>query len=187
MTHICVGKLTIIGSDNGLSPERCQGIIWTNAGILLIGTLALRNKLQWNFNRNSNIFIQENAFESVVCETAAILSLPQCVNLCQAITVSADISTFRTFRLGHMQISVVIAGDSISIIYTHPHVHWDDQVKCTLISRFIGPTWGPSGADRTQMGPMLAQWTLLSGVVSNPENEFDTSAYIFWWSFLYQP
>ena len=37
VTHICVGKLTIIGSDNGLSPERCQSIIWTNAGILLIG------------------------------------------------------------------------------------------------------------------------------------------------------
>ena len=39
MTHICVGKLTIIGSDNGLSPERRQAIIWTNAGILLIGPL----------------------------------------------------------------------------------------------------------------------------------------------------
>ena len=39
MTHICVGKLTIIGSDNGLSPGRCQAIIWTNAGILLIGLL----------------------------------------------------------------------------------------------------------------------------------------------------
>ena len=26
----------------------------------------------------------------------------------------------------------------------------------TLIARFIGPTWGPSGADRTQVGPMLA-------------------------------
>ena len=25
------------------------------------------------------------------------------------------------------------------------------------------PTWGPSGADRTQLGPMLAPWTLLSG------------------------
>ena len=37
--HICVGKLTIIGSDNGLSPERRQAIIWTNAGILLIGPL----------------------------------------------------------------------------------------------------------------------------------------------------
>ena len=40
----------------------------------------LRNKLQWNFNRNSNIFIQENALENVVCEMASILSLPQCVN-----------------------------------------------------------------------------------------------------------
>ena len=35
--HICVGKLTIIGSDNGLSPERRQAIIWTNTGKLLIG------------------------------------------------------------------------------------------------------------------------------------------------------
>ena len=39
VTHICVSKLTIIGSDNGLSPERRQAIIWNNAGILLIGTL----------------------------------------------------------------------------------------------------------------------------------------------------
>ena len=39
MTHICVSKLTIIGSDNGLSPGRRQAIIWTNAGILLIGPL----------------------------------------------------------------------------------------------------------------------------------------------------
>ena len=38
-THICVGKLTIIGSDNGLSPGRRQAIIWTNAGIFLIGPL----------------------------------------------------------------------------------------------------------------------------------------------------
>ena len=39
VTHICVSKLTIIGSDNGLSPGRRQAIIWTNAGILLIGPL----------------------------------------------------------------------------------------------------------------------------------------------------
>ena len=38
VTHICVVKLTIIGSD-GLSPGRCQAIIWTNDGILLIGPL----------------------------------------------------------------------------------------------------------------------------------------------------
>ena len=36
VTHICVSDLTIIGSDNGLSPGRCQAIIRTNAGILLI-------------------------------------------------------------------------------------------------------------------------------------------------------
>ena len=39
VTHICVGKLTIIGSDNHLSPGRRQAIIWSNAGILLIGPL----------------------------------------------------------------------------------------------------------------------------------------------------
>ena len=39
VTHICVGKLTIIGSDNGLSPGRRQAIIWTNAEILLIRPL----------------------------------------------------------------------------------------------------------------------------------------------------
>ena len=34
-----------------------------------------------------------------------------------------------------------------------------------LIAKFMGPTWGPSGADRTQVGPMLAPWTLLSGTL----------------------
>ena len=67
--------LTIIGSDNGLSPSRRQPIIWTNDGILLIRPLG--KKLQWNFNRNPNIFIRENAFEIVVCEMVAILSRPQ--------------------------------------------------------------------------------------------------------------
>ena len=39
VTHICVGNLTIIVSDNGLSPGRRQAIIWNNAGILSIGPL----------------------------------------------------------------------------------------------------------------------------------------------------
>ena len=39
VTHICVGNLTIIGSDNGLSPGRRQAIIRTNDGILLIRPL----------------------------------------------------------------------------------------------------------------------------------------------------
>ena len=39
----------------------------------------LSNKLQWHFNRNFSTFIQENAFESVVCKMAAILFRSQCV------------------------------------------------------------------------------------------------------------
>ena len=38
VTDICVTRLTSIGSDNGLSPGRRQAIIWTNAGILLMGS-----------------------------------------------------------------------------------------------------------------------------------------------------
>ena len=33
------------------------------------------------------------------------------------------------------------------------------------IARFVRPTWGPSGADRTQVGPMLVPWTLLPGMI----------------------
>ena len=73
VTHICVGNLTIIGPDNGLSPGWRQAIIWTNAGILLIGPLGT------NLHRNSYIFIQENVFQIVVWKMAAILSWPQCV------------------------------------------------------------------------------------------------------------
>ena len=53
MTHICISKLTIIGSDNGLSPGRRQAIIRTNDGILLIGPLEI------NFNE---ILIEFNTF-----------------------------------------------------------------------------------------------------------------------------
>ena len=37
VTHIWISKSTIINSDNGLSPSRCQANIYTSAGILLIG------------------------------------------------------------------------------------------------------------------------------------------------------
>ena len=39
VTHIYISKLTIIGSDNGVLPDRRQAIIWTNAGSLSIGPL----------------------------------------------------------------------------------------------------------------------------------------------------
>ena len=75
--HICIGNLTISGSNYGLSPGQHQAIIWTNAGILLIEPL---RKIQLNFNWNSYIFFQENAFENVVWKMLVVLSRPQCVN-----------------------------------------------------------------------------------------------------------
>ena len=39
--------------------------------------------------------------------------------------------------------------------------------QISLIARFMGPTWGPSEADRTQVGPMLAPCSLLSGLSYN--------------------
>ena len=74
LTHLCVSELTIIGSDNGLSPSHYLKQCW------IIVNWTLRNKLHWNFKWNSNIFIQENSLEHVVCEIASILSRPQCVN-----------------------------------------------------------------------------------------------------------
>ena len=76
--HICVNHLTTIGSDNDLSLGWRQAIIWTNDGILLIGPLGISFS-EILIEIHSNILIQENAFENVVCEIAAILSRPQWV------------------------------------------------------------------------------------------------------------
>ena len=46
----------------------------------------------------------------------------------------------------------------------------------SLIVRFMGPTWGPFGADRTRVGPMLAPWTLLSGLAFESAQKPDFGA-----------
>ena len=77
--YTCVNKLTIIGSDNGLAPDRHQAIMWNNTGIVLTGTL------RTNF---SGILIEIQIFsfkkmhlkKTVVWKMAAIFSRPQYVN-----------------------------------------------------------------------------------------------------------
>ena len=70
VTYICVSKLTIIASDNGLSPGRRQAIIWTNSGKLLIGNSGT------NFSENE-IEIDTISFRKMT----AILSRPRYVNV----------------------------------------------------------------------------------------------------------
>ena len=81
VTHICVSKLTIIGSDNGLSPGRRQAIIWTNEGILLIGPLETNFSEIWI---EIHIFSLKNAFENDVKKLQ-----PSCLGLNMLMTVVA--------------------------------------------------------------------------------------------------
>ena len=57
-----------------------------------------------------------------------------------------------------------ISSSSITGWWIETQLHWM-LVELSLITKFMGPTGGPPGADRTQVGPMLAPWTFLSGVV----------------------
>ena len=73
-THTCVSKLTIIGSDNGLSPGRHQAITWTNAGILLIGSLGTK------FSENL-IGIQTFSFKKMHLKISSAKWRPSCLGL----------------------------------------------------------------------------------------------------------
>ena len=75
VTCICVRKVTIIGSDNGLSPARRQAIIWTNDGILL------NRSLGTNFGE---ILIKTHIFafdEMYLKMSSAIFSRPRRIKM----------------------------------------------------------------------------------------------------------
>ena len=90
VTHICVGNLTIIGSDNGLSPERRQAIIWTNAGILLIGPMGT------NFSEIS-VGIQSFSFKKMHFKMSSVKWCPFCPSL-NALNNHISEYTFGTCR-----------------------------------------------------------------------------------------
>ena len=60
--------------------------------------------------------------------------------------------------------SVLDVAPSVLSYVDYPGTPCHTSLAPPLIARFMGPTWGPSGAGRTQMGPMLAPCTLLSGL-----------------------
>ena len=74
VTHICVGKLTIIGSDNSLSPGRRQAFIWTNAGILLIEPLGTNFNEIW-------IAIETFSFKNMHLKISTAKWRPFCLGL----------------------------------------------------------------------------------------------------------
>ena len=74
VTHICASKLSIVGSHNGLSPDRHQTIIWTNARILLIRTLGT------NFSEILNE-IQKFSFKKMHLKISSAKWRPFCLDL----------------------------------------------------------------------------------------------------------
>ena len=118
VTHICVSKITIIGSDNGLSPGQRQAIIWTSVGILLIGPLGT------NFSEIL-IEIYTFLFKKIHWKMAAILSRPQCIN-------PSGVET-RIF-LDNLSILAADAPETCRVIYDHGIDHARQTGHC--------PSWG---------------------------------------------
>ena len=139
---ICVSKLISIGSDNGLSPERRQAIFWTNAGILLIGTSGT------NF---SQILSEIRTFPLKKMHLKMLSAKWRQFCLGLHVLKLHTVCQINPLHKGPIILKALPCHDLIM------------DLSHTLIARFMGPTWGPSGADRTQVGPMLAPWTLLSG------------------------
>ena len=74
VTHICVSKLTITGSDNGLSPDRRQAIIRTNAGLLSIRPLRIYFSENW-------IKIQQFSLKKMHVKMSSAKWRPSCLGL----------------------------------------------------------------------------------------------------------
>ena len=106
VTHIYVGKLTIIASDNGLSPGRRQTIIWTNAGILLIGLLGT------SFSEISNE-IQTFSFKKMHLKMSSAKWRPFCVGL----------NVLKAFRW--VQVCKIVAQ---VVLKRHESSPWHDDV-----------------------------------------------------------
>ena len=119
-----------------------------------------RDKPQWNLNRNSYIFIQENANESVVGKVASILSRPQCANyqvasyittpsidsMCgySVVNFMADcISYFTWFCWFYIQFILLIMSIYImsNLIFIITNVYVFDWYICQLVWDTFEMTW----------------------------------------------
>ena len=123
VTHICVSKLTIIGSDNELSPNRRQAIIWTNAGILLIGPLGTNLGEIW-------IEIQIYSFRKMHLKLSSAKWRPFCLGL--------NVVTLRPKSAVEM-VCIVISVSWTLLIVTG--VTWDVGVSSTCQVIYLTTPW----------------------------------------------
>ena len=112
MTHICVGKSTIIASDNGLSPGRRQDIIWTNAGILIIGPLGTKlNEIL--------IEIDTFLFKKINLKMSSAKWRPLCLgpNVFIVLQEGVGIITGRAYPIAYSYMDEILGGCFVSIFF----------------------------------------------------------------------
>ena len=111
-THIWVHNLTIIGSDNGLSPGRRQAIIWTNAGILLIGTL-------WTNFSEILIRIRIFSFKKMGLKMSSAKWRPFCLGL-KVLTLLIP----KLEYCGKMQVNAMAADNLLAVSMARHYQPW---------------------------------------------------------------
>ena len=115
VTHICVNKITIIDSDNGLSPSRHQAIIWTNVGKLLIGPLGT------NFSEIL-IEIHTSSFKKLHLKMSSGKRRPFCLSLN---VLRWPYTVVEVYNM--IGISEILTMDACSITHL-----WGEDVLCVL-------------------------------------------------------
>ena len=111
--HICVSKLTIIGANNGLSPGRRQAIIWTNAGILLIGPYGT------NFSEIS-IAILTFSFTKMSLKVSSAKWLPFCLGL--------NVLTHCCLYISYYMINLTLCSSLTHLGLSDTHLHqWSNH------------------------------------------------------------
>ena len=118
VTHICVSKIIIIGSDNGLSPGRRQTINWNNARILLIGLSGT------NF---SEILIEIHTFSSKTCIWKCLLE-----KFGHFVSASMVLATIRDDTWNGARICGLIY---YSVVTLYSHQYHGQQACCLLGSK----------------------------------------------------
>ena len=131
VTHICVGKLTIIGSDNALSPGRRQAIIWTNAGLLSIGPL------RTYFSENL-IKIQQFSLKKMHVKMSSAKCRPSCLGLnvlMYHLLTTAQLQPYK-WHYASMRAMMILACTAINRQYHYHHYaankSWTRHMDITL-------------------------------------------------------
>ena len=136
VTHIYAIKLIIIGSCNGLSPERRQAIIWTNAWILLIGTLGT------NFSQILSE-IHTFSFKKMHLKMSSVKWRPFCFGLNGLMQSWINRRVVILLEIVSMKTAIIItvgkaSTDAIRVHFVHAPSQWETTLHCNVVSHWLG-------------------------------------------------